>query len=350
MDNGQFTFNHTYTNTGNYTLTVSYNECSSNATVTVVSPTTIHPCAGTPHNGSDYQQNGLNGDANDGFEIATNDGIISVEDYDGNVYSVTEINGRCWMAQNLRCAHSPKSGSDIVINGDVASYTSKAAYWYYDMEAPLSAKDFGLLYNWCAAMDTARPENYIEVPNVTTDDNDVWAFTETTTYHRGICPKGWHLPSKGEFDTLMISILDDPSDRKGSNGVYSYYHIAAKLAGGCDWLLSNECDGHIGSVSSEDCESQAVPGNLSYQDRNLYGFNGYPAGVYQGEDDFYGFKYASYFWSSSSPYYNSSSPYYHYNKYAWSFRIKDSASCVINLGDDRTKDHGMSVRCVRDSE
>ncbi len=340
MENGKYTLKHTYTNTGSYTLTVSYGGCSATSSVTIAKPTTLHPCTGTAHNSSVYQQNGYNGEFDDGFEVAINGGIISVEDYDGNVYSVTEINGQCWLAENLRCTHSPKTGNNIVITGDVASFTSKAAYWYNNMESMFSTKNFGLLYNWCAAMDTARPTNYIEVPTVTTDFFDAWVCSPSTPYHRGICPKGWHLPSKDEIDAMLTYILDDPSYKETGGGQLSYYQTAAKLAVGCDWKLSDECNGYFSSEQEVSCESTAVPGNLSYPDRNIYGFNAIPAGYYQGENDFSGYAEYSFFWSCTPD----------SDWLAWYFRISDYNNCETFINKDRAKEYGMSVRCVRDAE
>jgi len=78
------------------------------------------------------------------------DTIFSFKDSrDGKTYSAFEINGVSWMGENLR--HKTKNS------------------WCYDENGACS--EFGRLYSWEEALDA--------------------------------CPKGWHLPKRQEWDTLI---------------------------------------------------------------------------------------------------------------------------------------------------
>lgn len=68
---------------------------------------------------------------------------------------------------------------------------------------------------------------------------------------RGICPEGWHIPSDGEWGTMLTSA-----------GVTSD-HGAGKLVGGNDW--------RIYTPEADDDEGDE-PGNMFYSERNSSGF------------------------------------------------------------------------------
>ncbi len=97
----------------------------------------------------------------------------TVSDIDGNVYQTVEIDGKCWMQQNLRTEHY-RNGDGIATGLDNAAWstTSSGAFAIYN--DVLANKDFyGLLYNWFALTDP-----------------------------RGLCPLGWHPASDAEFTEL----------------------------------------------------------------------------------------------------------------------------------------------------
>lgn len=110
-------------------------------------------------------------------------GTSTIEDYDGNAYSTVKIGSQCWMAQNLRTKHYA-DGTVISQTGQydedpISSYTT--AYYYYQN---------GYKYNWKAAT------RYNESSN------------SNPSGIQGICPTGWHLPSKDEWQQMTDYLSD----------------------------------------------------------------------------------------------------------------------------------------------
>ena len=147
----------TYATSGIYDI-VATNSSGCRAKVTMhvnvpgstVADRTVKPCDVGSHaaqTGSAYTGNG-HSSANHGLETVNGSGkITSVTDYDGNAYPVVQIGSQCWLAENLRVSHSPKTGSNLVVTA-VNSYGSKMAAWYSNDQATYEAKRYGLLYNW----------------------------------------------------------------------------------------------------------------------------------------------------------------------------------------------------------
>jgi len=93
----------------------------------------------------------------------------TVTDYDGNVYETIEIGTQTWMKENLRSLHYA-DGSTI-----------EGVYAYEDNESNVA--DYGRLYIWDAVMGIGK---------------------SVSEKAQGVCPDGWHVPSKVETE-----ILDD---------------------------------------------------------------------------------------------------------------------------------------------
>lgn len=100
----------------------------------------------------------------------------TVTDIDGNAYDVVEIGSQCWMQENLKTA-TYNDGTPIptgLTDGEWDIATTGAYSIYQDN----SANDaiHGKLYNWYA-VETGK-----------------------------LCPQGWHIPTKAEFETLINHI------------------------------------------------------------------------------------------------------------------------------------------------
>lgn len=127
-----------------------------------------------------------NGDINTAF--ACGDILIDNEaEGDNELYTTVKIGDRCWMAQNLRRKHQ---------TGVSKCYTG--------MDAQSNCGVYGRLYNWVAA----------------TGNN-------ATNGVKGICPKGWHLPTNAEWTTLWANVGSDVKNIKVSQNDWTY--SAAKL-------------------------------------------------------------------------------------------------------------------------
>ena len=108
---------------------------------------------------------------------------------DNNSYTIAKINGNCWMTQNLRLAggttltstYSNVSSSYTIPTTDLTSGNS-----YTDGRIHNSGSTTtGYWYNFCAA---------------SAGTNCSSSNSSNTTYD--ICPKGWKLPTKTEFDDI----------------------------------------------------------------------------------------------------------------------------------------------------
>lgn len=203
----------------------------------------------------------------------------TVKDHEGNIYRTVQIGSQCWMAENMRCTTSPTGKTWLHNPSFTASHPLYAAYY-----ANPIIERYGILYNWAAAMDIY--DNHHK-------------NTKGDTYHRGICPAGWHLPNSKEWEQLF--------DELGGN------HVAGELM----------------KSSSQLWEPYAVT------IRDVGGFDATPAGAYT-ED---GYRYSTMqalFWSSTS-----------FSKsQAWCAIIYDFKSEIYNYLD--YKCYGHSVRCVKD--
>ena len=101
---------------------------------------------------------------------------------DGQVYKTVTIGKQTWMAENLNYADSVKTpvlkGRSTAVDSDDAALK----------------KMYGMLYSWAAAMDSGSFDYSFMDKH----------FSQEPI--RGICPEGWHLPTRLEFDELLKAI------------------------------------------------------------------------------------------------------------------------------------------------
>lgn len=121
-----------------------------------------------------------------------NNGISqeTVKDIDENIYRTVKIGNQIWFAENLKTTHY-KNGDNIanimdsiqwnkcVTHSDYNSDKSKwlvegRGQWVYLKNDSNYNKIYGKLYNWFAVSDP-----------------------------RGLCPSGWHIPTKDEWFELI---------------------------------------------------------------------------------------------------------------------------------------------------
>ena len=100
-------------------------------------------------------------------------GLDSIPDIDGNYYPTVQIGNQCWLADNLKTIHRPDSpdGELITIEGRFCQGT-------------FCEQKEGAHYTWDAMMNDAPPAS--------APDDKV----------QGICPAGWHLPTRAMYNEL----------------------------------------------------------------------------------------------------------------------------------------------------
>jgi len=138
------------------------------------------PDAGTIRwNGNDFE--GYNGTAWVSFTQGTN----YIYDIENNRYRITTIGAQTWMADNLRVTRY-NDGTLIpqVLNNNMtwASLTTPAYTWYFGVDEignEFRGADSGALYNFYVVADTNS---------------------------RNVCPVGWHVPTKAEWETLAATL------------------------------------------------------------------------------------------------------------------------------------------------
>ena len=304
----------TYNDTTAYGEEMTFTTNPASTLTSVVSEKPCNPATHLPQTGTTYHGNGYNG-ANHGLETVNEDGKInSVTDYEGNEYPVVQIGSQCWLAENMRCTHSPKTGRYII--SAYRSFRAKSAAWYDNDSVMCVSKNYGLLYNWCAAIDTNS--GYTEVATENQLFSQHWWFCTITKARQGICPKGWHVPSDSEW-TTMESAASGTTISATSTGWRGTY--AGKLASGDDWTVSS---------------TVGAPGYYSNTLRNSSGFSAVPAGSRNATTGSFS-EPSSYtcFWTTSE--YSSECTYYRSISYS-------------NVGVYRnytSKTGTFSVRCVR---
>ena len=206
---------------------------------------------------------------------------------DGQTYKTVTIGTQTWMAQNLNYAYT-----DVPYKH--GNYTSDSTSWCYKDDANNCSK-YGRLYTWAAAMDSVGTWS-------TNGKGCGYGTTCSPTYPvRGICPEGWHLPTKAEIETLFTAV-----------GGQSTASKVLKSTSGWRWNNS-------GGNGSDAFAFSALPAGHR-------GGSGYYDGEGNGVD----------FWSSTE-----GDSDYAYSMYL--YYIND----VANLGYS-DKHYGYSVRCLKD--
>ena len=244
----------------------------------------------------------------------------TVTDHEGNVYATVQIGEQCWMRDNLRTTTSPSTGTYLIlaVGTDFTDYTGftltgKQAFWYNNDSATYAPMNYGLLYNWNAAVDTFNT-SYGETSVNSSSSNAV--SVSFIGHRRGICPAGWHLPSDAEWTQLTNYVSSQSEYTCGG----SSSNIAKALASTEGWH----------SFSVECC-----PGDQSVTANNATGFSAVPAG-WCPDSWFDNASTYTAFWSSTEGGSN----------YAWSRGLSCDGEVVWR--HDYDKYSGFSVRCLRD--
>lgn len=149
------------------------------------------------------------------------------DERDGQVYKTVKIGDQVWMAQNLNYAYI-----DVPYNFSYYNnvYISDSTSWCYDND-PANCAKYGRLYTWAAAIDSVK----LATDAVNPQDCGYGSMCSALNgIVKGICPSGWHLPQKSEWDTLFTAVSD------GSTAVGN------KLKSRSGWLSDRNGDDDFG--------------------------------------------------------------------------------------------------------
>lgn len=108
--------------------------------------------------------------------------IMLRDSRDGKLYKTVWIGNMHWMAENLNYAF--EDGARSKCGGSTANCDA-----------------YGHVYTWSAVMDL--PYIY-DVPRYTNSANSVYDGPNVSEKHQGVCPKGWHVPTIGEWKQLVL--------------------------------------------------------------------------------------------------------------------------------------------------
>ena len=186
---------------------------------------------------------------------------------DDKVYRMVTIGSQTWMAENL-------------------NYEVEGSYCYNDADS--NCAKYGRLYTWSLAMDSAGRV-----------DQNAWGcgmgkVCAPSYPVRGVCPKGWHLPSSGDWGALLAAF----------NGYY----------------------GSCGTEKSGDC---------TFNTEDSYGFTVLFAGARSDVGEYYSEGSIAFFWHATE---NS-------NDRAIMYGIMSDRGGYV--GAVEQKNYALSVRCVK---
>jgi len=211
-------------------------------------------------------------------------GTPTVKDIDGNTYNTVQIGSQCWTKENLRVTKY-RDGSIIPMDesggtdgngiGETWSSRKSGARTVYGHSASNLAT-YGYLYNWYA----------VENP-------------------KALCPSGWHVPSRSEFDKLIVFLGGE--EIAGGN---------MKSTGTTFWKAPNE-----GAT-------------------NVSGFSGIPGGYRDRRGKFEGISLFGAYWSSTNTDIN--------DPEVWLLSI-GSENRIVGWTDVETLEMGASIRCIKDT-
>lgn len=196
--------------------------------------------------------------------------------------SEVKIGNQIWMSKNLDVS-TFRNGEAIPEAKNWEEWrkagTNKKAVWCYYENNPKNGKIYGKLYNWFAVNDP-----------------------------RGLAPKGYHIPSEGEWKIL--------TDFLGGEDF-----VGKKMKSTSGWKFDN--DGQY---------------PYNYNGTNSSGFNGLPGGYcsYSQEFNYTSKGTVGTFWSSAE--YNSD--------LAWHLTLLGGQLNVLRNFEDKAG--GKSVRCIKD--
>ncbi len=137
-----------------------------------------------------------------------------IDSRDGQTYKTVKIGDQTWMAENLN--FDPGQGG----SGDIKYDWS----WCYNDE-PKNCAVAGRLYSWAAAIDSVKLATDADNPQDCGYGKECGlALRGTTILVQGICPEGWHLPTRAEWNTLFTAVGEESTAGKFLKSQTGWYN------------------------------------------------------------------------------------------------------------------------------
>ncbi|MCQ2102901.1 MAG: hypothetical protein MJY98_06720 [Fibrobacter sp.] len=206
------------------------------------------------------------------------------DERDGKIYKTVKIGDQVWMAENLNYADSVQTPS------------LKGKSWCY--ENSTCEKVAGRYYLWSAAIDSL---SIYEKLSMKCGYGKECSLTGSI---QGLCPKGWRLPSKDDWNALLL--------------IFGKENMNMQLKTSIGWIWDS----------------------YSYHDgngKNLSGFSAIPSGVRNKNGSVAGMGSYTGFWSSDDA----------NNTNAWGLYIQYSNEYIWGV-HDFDKKSGHPIRCIQD--
>lgn len=175
---------------------------------------------------------------------AQTDNILT-DTRDRNIYKTVQIGNQTWMAENLKFL--PRIDS-LAVEKETTPYYYVYDYFgnnVSDAKSKKEYKNYGVLYNWTAAMNNSASSN------------------SNPSRIQGVCPIDWHLPSDAEW----IQLTDYLGGEKEAGR-------KLKEVGTTHWQVLR---GGIQPDATDETGFTALPGGNCFSNGNFYlsRFNGY---------------------------------------------------------------------------
>jgi uncharacterized protein (TIGR02145 family) len=272
-------------------ITLTFNACGGNATFvddTGNSSSSLY--SSSSENGSSSSGGSSSSNGSSSSIASSSSGTASPYTDKGNSissYGTIEIGGKTWMTENL---NYKVAGSKCYGEGNPL---------YNASEVQSNCDKYGRLYGWATVM------GFDASCNTSTCEEQV------SEGHRGICPSGWHIPSKEDWDKLMRYVDGDEGTISPYNSSTAGKHLKATSG----W---NDYNGNSGN--GED----------------THDFSALPGGYGNSSGTFSNVGNNGYWWSSSE-----------YDKYrAYSRSMIYNGENATSYTSDKSL--LLSVRCVKD--
>jgi uncharacterized protein (TIGR02145 family) len=178
------------------------------------------------------------------------DNVPATLTYAGKTYHTIKIGSQYWLKENLDVGTMIQGTDTAKNNGIIEKYC-------YNNDTN-NCNTYGALYQWNEAMQ------YTTTPGI-----------------KGICPIGWHIPTKAEFETLIATVdsngnaLKAEGQGSGVGAGTNTSGFSALLAGYSyyDYLFSNLGYSTFFWTSTEDYTNNAYDMYLYYLSSNIYYYN-----------------------------------------------------------------------------